>query len=66
MKKPASLGTTLIAVKYDGGVLMGTDTLVTRGSYIFARNAKKIIELSPSPKTFGSIKVITSGVVAHF
>jgi 20S proteasome subunit beta 1 len=60
-----SLGTTLVAIKYNGGVLMGSDTLTTSGSIISDRSANKCYELSPSPSKFGSIRLMKCGNAAH-
>ena len=60
-----SMGTTLIAMKYSGGVLLAMDSMVSSGSFITDRASKKVMELSPSPLKFGSIKVIRCGNAAH-
>ena len=60
-----SMGTTILALKYNGGVLLASDSYMTSGSYIFSRSSKKVMELSPSPEKFGSIKVIRCGAAAH-
>merc|ERR1719259_475470 len=59
------MGTTLVALKYNGGVLFASDSFMTSGSYIFSRSSKKVLEVSPSPQKFGSIKVIKCGTAAH-
>ena len=59
------MGTTLVAVKYNGGVLLASDTLVSRGIVMNDRSSKKVMELSPSPKKFGSVKVLRCGAAAH-
>ena len=58
-------GTTLVAIKYNGGVLLASDCLVTRGVIISDRGHKKVYEISPSPLKFGSIKVLGCGNSAH-
>ena len=63
--QPVSMGTTLISVKYNGGVLLSMDSIVTSGTFISDRASKKVMELSPSPLKFGSIKVIRCGNAAH-
>ena len=58
-------GTTLVAIKYNGGCLLASDCLVTRGTVISDRGHKKIYEISPSEQKFGSIKVLGCGNSAH-
>ena len=65
MTQEISMGTTLVAVKYNGGILLGTDSMVSSGIVISDRSSKKVMELSPSPKKFGSIKVMRCGVASH-
>lgn len=62
---PNTTGTTLVAIKYNGGVLLASDCLVTRGVVISDRGQKKVYEISPSPLKFGSIKVLGCGTSAH-
>jgi len=62
---PVSMGTTLIAIKYNGGVIMASDTWTTRGTFIADRAALKLNEISPSVQDFGSIKVMRCGNAAH-
>jgi len=62
---PVSMGTTLIAIKYNGGVIMASDTWTTRGTFIADRAALKLNEISPSIHDFGSIKVMRCGNAAH-
>ncbi len=59
------MGTTLIALKYNGGVIMACDSMTSSGSIISDRSAKKNMELSPNPLTFGSIQVFRCGVASH-
>jgi 20S proteasome alpha/beta subunit len=63
--QPVSMGTTLISIKYNGGVMMATDCMTSSGNFISDRGAKKVMELSPSTMQFGSIKVIRCGTAAH-
>ena len=41
-------GTSIVACKFDGGVVLGTDTRVCTGIYIYNRSSKKIASLSDS------------------
>jgi 20S proteasome alpha/beta subunit len=59
------MGTTLISIKYNGGVIMASDCMTSSGNFVSDRAAKKVMELSPSPIQFGSIKVIRCGTAAH-
>jgi 20S proteasome alpha/beta subunit len=56
--EPESLGTTLIAVKYDNGIVMVSDSMVTRGSMVSSFNFNKITRLSDN------ICVMSSGKAA--
>ena len=62
---PVSMGTTLIGIRYTGGVIMASDTWTTRGTFVADRAALKINEISPSVHDFGSIKVMRCGNAAH-
>lgn len=62
---PISMGTTLIGIRYTGGVIMASDTWTTRGTFVADRGALKINEISPSVHDFGSIKVMRCGNAAH-
>ena len=59
------LGTTLVAIKYNGGVLLACDSLTSSGSIVTDRSANKCYELSPSPLKFGSIRLMKCGNAAH-
>lgn len=59
------MGTTLIGIKYNGGVIMASDCMTSSGNFISDWAAKKIMELSPSVAEYGSIKVIRCGTAAH-
>lgn len=43
-----SLGTTIVGVSYDGGVILGADSRTSGGSYIANRHQDKITPLSDS------------------
>lgn len=60
-----SSGTTLVAIKYNGGVILASDCLTTRGTVIGDRGHKKVYEISPSKSKFGSIQVLGAGNSAH-
>ena len=42
------MGTTLVALKYNEGVILATDCMTSSGNLISDWAAKKIMELSPS------------------
>lgn len=42
------MGTTLIAIWYNDGVIMASDCMTSSGNFISDWAAKKIMELSPS------------------
>jgi 20S proteasome subunit beta 1 len=42
LNRPVSLGTSIMAVEYDGGVVLGADSRTTTGSYIANRVTDKI------------------------
>ncbi len=44
---------------------MASDCMTSSGNFVSDRAAKKVMELSPSPIQFGSIKVIRCGTAAH-
>ena len=62
---PISMGTTLVALKYDGGVIIGSDTRTTSGNFISDRFALKVNQISPSISDFGNIFVERCGNAAH-
>ncbi|BBN14238.1 20S proteasome subunit beta 1 [Marchantia polymorpha subsp. ruderalis] len=43
---PHSMGTTIMAVQYDGGVILGADSRTTTGVYVANRASDKITELT--------------------
>lgn len=44
---------------------MASDCMTSSGNFVSDRAAKKVMELSPSPMTLGSIKVTRCGTAAH-
>ena len=62
---PISMGTTLLAIRYKGGVLMASDTRTTSGNFISERFALKGNQISPSVDRFGHIYVLRCGNAAH-
>ncbi|GKT27749.1 putative multi-domain containing protein [Aduncisulcus paluster] len=46
MAEPVKLGTTIMSVKYAGGVILGADTRTSAGSYVANRVSYKISKLS--------------------
>lgn len=46
MEQPVDTGTTIIAVTYKGGVILGADTRTTTGSYVSNRSSDKITALA--------------------
>ena len=59
------MGTTLVALKYNGGVIVASDTRTTSGNFISDRFALKSNQISPSPLNFGHIYVERCGNAAH-
>jgi 20S proteasome subunit beta 1 len=47
-REEESLGTTIMAIEFKGGVVLGADTRTSMGTYIFNRTAKKITKLADS------------------
>nr|WCZ58657.1 proteasome subunit beta type-6 [Seculamonas ecuadoriensis] len=45
-KKPHSMGTTIMAVQFDGGVVVGADSRTSTGSYVANRFSKKLTQLT--------------------
>jgi 20S proteasome subunit beta 1 len=45
---PVSMGTTILACKFKGGVVLAADTRTSTGSYVFDRWAKKITQIAPN------------------
>ncbi|KAK0400665.1 hypothetical protein QR680_015379 [Steinernema hermaphroditum] len=45
-REPISTGTTLIAMEYEGGVVVGTDSRTSAGSYISSRATDKITPIT--------------------
>ena len=54
-----STGTTILAVSYDGGVVLGADSRVTTGTYVSNRASDKI-----TPLFEGSVYLCRSGSAA--
>lgn len=47
MDAPVSLGTTIMAVSYDGGVVLAADSRTSTGSYVVNRVSNKLTKLTP-------------------
>ncbi|KAL4425863.1 hypothetical protein ABPG75_009879 [Micractinium tetrahymenae] len=48
LSQPVSMGTTIMAASYDGGVVMGADSRTSTGTYIANRATDKITPLTDS------------------
>lgn len=48
LSQPVSMGTTIMAASFDGGVVMGADSRTSTGTYIANRATDKITSLSDS------------------
>lgn len=46
ISKPHSMGTTIMAIEFDGGVIIGADSRTTTGSYIANRVSNKLTPVS--------------------
>ncbi|KAL5706669.1 proteasome endopeptidase complex [Ranunculus cassubicifolius] len=60
MNAPHSMGTTIIGVTYDGGVVLGADSRTSTGMYVANRASDKITELTDN------VYVCRSGSVISF
>jgi 20S proteasome subunit beta 1 len=59
------MGTTLVGLRYKGGVIVASDTRTSSGNFISDRFALKSNQISPSPLNFGHIYVERCGDAAH-
>ena len=59
VSEEVSTGTTILAVSYDGGVVLGADSRVTTGTYVSNRASDKI-----TPLFDGSVYLCRSGSAA--
>ena len=58
-------GTTLAALKYSGGVMLGCDTRTSRGVFISDRVSLKGNMISPDVTRHGHIMVLRCGAASH-
>lgn len=49
MDTPVSMGTSIMAVTYKGGVILGADSRTSTGSYVANRTADKVGQASHVP-----------------
>jgi len=61
-----SLGTTIIAIKFSGGVVLGADTRTSMGTYVSNRVSKKITKLADGIYTCRSGSAADTQAVADF
>lgn len=57
--KAVQTGTTIMAVTYDGGVVLGADSRTSTGSYVANKAADKITQLTQN------VYICRSGSAAH-
>lgn len=57
--KPVQTGTTIMAVSFDGGVVLGADSRTSTGSYVANKAADKITQLTKN------VYICRSGSAAH-
>ena len=60
----SSMGTTIVALKYNGGVLMACDSTTSAGIFVTQRSAVKANNISPSTVNYGPIYVLRCGKAA--
>uniref|UniRef100_M1BRW0 Proteasome subunit beta type-6 n=1 Tax=Solanum tuberosum TaxID=4113 RepID=M1BRW0_SOLTU len=60
VEQPHSMGTTIIGVTYNGGVVLGADSRTSTGMYVANRASDKITQLTDN------VYVCRSGSVCYF
>ncbi|KAG0556372.1 hypothetical protein M758_11G046800 [Ceratodon purpureus] len=63
---PHSMGTTIMAVEYDGGVILGADSRTTTGVYVANRASDKITQLTDNVYLCRSGSAADSQVVSDY
>ncbi|CAM6100513.1 unnamed protein product [Calypogeia fissa] len=63
---PHSMGTTIMAVQYDGGVILGADSRTTTGVYVANRASDKITQLTDNVYICRSGSAADSQVVSDY
>lgn len=62
--QPVSMGTTILALKFKGGVVLAMDSKTSAGNFISDRMAIKGNQISPSVVNYGPIFVLRCGNAA--
>jgi 20S proteasome subunit beta 1 len=63
---PPHTGTTILAISYDGGVVVGADSRVSTGTYISNRASDKITPLSDNVYLLRSGSAADTQAVADY
>eukprot|EP00246_Nothoceros_aenigmaticus_P001064 TRINITY_DN1137_c0_g1_i1.p1 TRINITY_DN1137_c0_g1~~TRINITY_DN1137_c0_g1_i1.p1 ORF type:complete len:232 (+),score=26.53 TRINITY_DN1137_c0_g1_i1:153-848(+) len=66
MTAPHSMGTTIMAVQYDGGVVLGADSRTTTGVYVANRASDKITQLTDNVYLCRSGSAADSQIVSDY
>ncbi|KAL5706667.1 proteasome endopeptidase complex [Ranunculus cassubicifolius] len=66
MNAPHSMGTTIIGVTYDGGVVLGADSRTSTGMYVANRASDKITELTDNVYVCRSGSAADSQIVSDY
>ena len=59
------MGTTIMALRYSGGVMMVADSMSSRGYVVSSRYSKKGNQISPNVEKHGNIVAMRCGVAPH-
>lgn len=59
------MGTTIMALRYSGGVMMVADSVSSRGYFVSSRFSKKGNQISPDVEKHGNIIAMRCGVAPH-
>lgn len=59
------MGTTIMALRYSGGVMMVADSVSSRGYFVSSRFSKKGNQISPDVAKHGNIIAMRCGVAPH-
>ncbi|CAF5087214.1 unnamed protein product, partial [Rotaria sp. Silwood1] len=64
-QQPVSTGTTIVAVEYDGGVIIGADTRTSSGTFVMNRFTDKLTPITDRIFCLRSVSAADTQAIAQ-